>query len=164
MGWASGEKDAKSSDRLDYLPVGTHDVEIINTKAGDKRNGGHFFTADCRILASNDPAIRVGDERTWYCNVDPTNKDIYPLQLGDIKSCISSCTGDPVSAIDEKVMVYVGEKSNGALVGMKARVIIAPPKSPDKPFTKATWRPFNEVLHKQLADSMRATSAAAAGA
>lgn len=150
--WAQGVTTAKGSDKGDYLPEGTYDVEIVYTDAFEKRSGGGTLAkARLRILASNNSDVKVESERDMCFNIDPSRKDVIDLQLADVRGFVMAAEKCAQTDVSEEVMYYIFDKDKGACVGKRIRVVATTLKTKaGNDFTKYNCSPFDEQKHAAL--------------
>lgn len=157
-GWASGVKDAKGSDRGEYLPEGTYDAEVVFNDSFEKRNGGGVLCkVRLSILASNNPSVKIGDEQDMCFNVDQSRKDVIGLQLADVRGYVMAVEKCPQEDITEEAMYYIFDRKNDAHVGKKLRISASTiTTKKEQEFTKYACKAFDEAAHKQLLATQRA--------
>ena len=150
--WAKGVTDAKGSERGEYLPEGTYDAEVVYTDAFPKRNGGGTLCkVRLRILATNNPEVKLQSEHDMCFNVDPSRKDVVELQLADVRGFVMAAEDIPQDQVTEESMYYIFDRKNDAEVGKKLRVVASTLKTKaGDPFTKYTCSTFDEAKHAAL--------------
>lgn len=152
MGRWTGITNAQGSDRGEYLPEGTYDAEVVFTDSFEKRNGGGILAkVRLSILASNNPSVKVSDEQDMCFNVDPSRKDVFQLQLADVRGYVMAAENCPQDEVTEEATDYIFTRKNDAHVGKRLRVVASGIKTKDGgDFTKYSCKPFDEAAHAQL--------------
>lgn len=141
MGVFSGIENAKSTEGGNYLKPGIYDVEVVRLSVGTTRKQVPFFTADLRILGSNNPDHRVGEVANWFVGFD---KD---AALGNVKAfavaCLSSEGAVDPASITEKVMESLVDKGGEAVAGTQLKVQVTQvPTKTGGTYSKHLWFPI----------------------
>lgn len=144
MGMFAGMNKAEKFGQGVYFKDGTHLVEIVKLlgKSSEKKNGKHFFIAECRVLESTiEPE---GTLRSWTVNVNSESG------LGDVKAFLAAIAGSEDSEIFGDDAEAIGEVVVGAdnpCAGMKVALetFTKPQKAdPTKTFTHHRWSPIDD--------------------
>lgn len=165
--WAEGVESVQGSDRGEYLPFGTHDVEGIYGAAIKKRDGsGILIKARVRILASNVTKCKPLDEFDICINVQPHIPDNWKLQVADVRGLLAAAYEVDIKEVDEPAMLFAfpeqatrDSKKGDAIKDRKFRCVaqnISKDKNKGGEFTKYICSPFDAAAHDKLKTAPKA--------
>lgn len=136
--WADGVDTATPGAGGVYFLPGVYDVEILELKKGEQREGDYdYFAADFEIITSNNPQRPVGSKVGWFTKL----KKEHP-GIGNMRALLAVAWGCELEKI-KKAEVLVAVSAQQPYAGKRLRVVATDisTKKLDH-FTKCEWLPF----------------------
>jgi len=151
MSLFKGMKDAKLTERGNYLDDGSYDLEIEFVQLKNTRKAGDAFIVDCTVLASSNPKHPVGSKRNWYQSLK--DKDIAFAAILEFAIAVFGFSQKKIEdepkikelqAGIEEIMDQACDKAKQVLKGQKLHVEVETIKTKEKglPFARHKFTPY----------------------
>lgn len=145
--------------------AGKYEVQIGAVKGAVKQGTGEeFFVVETEITASNNPDVKIGEQRSWVVNV--SNPKAFDAPWKDIKAFLCAALAIPLAdkqttgKVGVKVAEYVtgpDQPFKGIKLALHCHVRPPTPEKP-KPFTYHNWSPLEPergvILREHFFDTL----------
>lgn len=140
-------KDARPNDFGRYIGPGKWKLEILACKEIKPRSGGEAFTAELKVLETDNPDFKLGEQISWQAH---SKHDSAP---SNIRHFLASATGvafDDVDGAGYQAVVSAENPLAGTVIYAMARNIKT---RAGGDFTKVSWKlePFTAAEEKAAA-------------
>lgn len=141
MSWADDAANAKGgSDQAPYIEPGNYELETVYGRLVEKFKGGEMLVTRFKVLESDNPKFRPGDEMDWGVNIK--NGTPWADNIKDFVSTVGSMPLDQVTS-SRLLLLYPNKPDDGQhpLRGMKVRAEAWNRETQKgNPFTRVRWK------------------------
>lgn len=138
MSWAKQAEEAKGgADGAPYMTPGNYSLETQFGKYVKKFKGGEMLVTRFKVLESDNPNFKPGDEMDWCVNIK--NGTPWHDNIKDFVSAAGKMPRDQIKEADFLAM-YTEKEPSYVLKGLKVRAqAFNRPTAAGDDFTRVRW-------------------------
>ncbi len=139
-----GMNQAKVYETGEFFEVGKYDLEVKVCKLKKTYKSGICFLVEFIVIASDNPAVKVGAERTWMQKMDPDTIAL-PAIKGYLHALCKLGTKAEQDAFDSQAFAKAAIGEANPTKGLKVSVFVVPKTTKaGKDITVCNFRPYQE--------------------